>query len=157
MIHTAYTRIIGTAHGTTTTIQAHGATEGTTILGDTATIHGDIDMILGTTVDITEDTMVDITASTTLGITDTTLGTTEDGIPDSMILGIMATQDTTIHSTTICTLTIADGMEHGIHTMEQFTTDLLMAAVTTTSVAAAAQAKASTEDPVTRPSLHRAR
>ena len=149
MILTAHTLIIGTVHGTIIIIPAHGATEGTTILGDTATIHGDIDMILGT--------MVDITASTTLGITDTTLGTTEDGIPDSMILGIMATQDTTIHSTTICTLTIADGMEHGIHTMEQFTTDLLMAAVTTTSVAAAAQAKVSTEDPVTRPSLHRAR
>lgn len=148
MILTAHTLIIGTVHGTIITIPAHGATEGTTILGDTATIHGDIDMILGTTVDITD---------TTLGITDTTLGTTEDGIPDSMILGIMATQDTTTHSTTICTLTIADGMEHGIHTMEQFTTDLLMAAVTTTSVAAAAQAKVSTEDPVMRPSLHRAR
>lgn len=150
MILTAHTLIIGTVHGTIITIPAHGATEGTTILGDTATIHGDIDMILGTTVDITEDTMVDITASTTLG-------TTEDGIPDSMTLGIMATQDTTTHSTTICTLTIADGMVRGIHTMEQFTTDLLMAAVTTTSVAAAAQAKVSTEDPVTRPSLHRAR
>lgn len=130
MILTAHTLIIGTVHGTIITIPAHGATEGTTILGDTATIHGDIDMILGTT---------------------------EDGIPDSMTLGIMATQDTTTHSTTICTLTIADGMVRGIHTMEQFTTDLLMAAVTTTSVAAAAQAKVSTEDPVTRPSLHRAR
>lgn len=141
MIHTAYTRIIGTAHGTTTTIQAHGVIEGTTTLGITDIVRGDTDMTHGTTDMI-------------LGITDMTHGTTEGGIQDSMIHGTMAMQAITTRSITTCIHTIADGMAHGIHIMERFTTGLLMAAATITSVAAAAQAKVYTEDPAMRPYPH---
>ena len=92
-------------------------------------IHGVIDMIHGTMAATMVVTMEDITIH---GITDTTLGTMADGITVGMVvfmtLGtmvIMDMPDSTIHTITTCIHTIADGTEDGIHTSEEFITDLI--------------------------------
>ena len=104
LIHSEHIQTIGILLGITTITLVHGATEVTTILGVT-------DMIRGTMV----ATMEDITIH---GITDTTLGTMADGITVGMVVFM-------IHTITTCIHTIADGTEDGIHTSEEFITDLI--------------------------------
>lgn len=122
MTHTEHIQTIGTHLGITIITPAHGAIEDTTT-------HGVTDMILGTMAATMVVTMEDITIH---GITDTTLGTMEDGITVGMVvfmtLGtmvIMDMPDSTIHTITTCIHTIADGTEDGIHTSEEFITDLI--------------------------------
>ena len=104
-----FIQTIGTLHGISTSIQAHGVT----------------DIPLGTTetagVDFMEVSITDSTEDITI------LGTIIHGI---MTLGIIATQATMTHSIITCTHTIMAGMAHGIHTMERYTTDLHMAETT---------------------------
>ena len=79
--------------------------------------HGVIDMIHGT-----------MEVTTIHGITDTIHGTMVVGMAVSMTLGIMVTTDmpdSTTHTITTCIHTIADGTEDGIHTSEEFITDLI--------------------------------
>ena len=104
LIHSEHIQTIGILLGITTITLVHGATEVTTILGVT-------DMIRGTMV----VTMEDITIH---GITDTTLGTMADGITVGMVVFM-------IHTITTCIHTIADGTEDGIHTSEEFITGLI--------------------------------
>ena len=110
-----FIQTIGTLHGISTSIQAHGVT----------------DIPLGTTEtageDFTEGIIMDSTEDTTIHGT-MTLGTIIHGVT---ILGITAILVTMIHSTIICTHTITVGMVHGTHTMEQYITGHHMAAITT--------------------------
>ena len=126
-----YIQTIGTALGTITITQVRGVIEVITALGDMDTVLGDTDTTLGIMVDTMEDITEDTTAAfTTLGITDMTHGTTEDGIVDTMILGIMATQDSMTHSTTTCTHTTADGTADGILTTTAYISDRLTVDIT---------------------------
>ena len=101
--------------------------------------HGVTDMIHGT---MAATIVVTMEVTTIHGITDTTHGTMVVGMAVSMTLGIMVTTDmpdSTIHTITTCTHIIADGTEDGIHTSEEFTTDLISEADTELSWAAAAR------------------
>ena len=108
LIHSEHIQTIGILLGITTITLVHGATEVTTILGVT-------DMIRGTMAATMVVIMEDITIH---GITDTTLGTMADGITVGMVVFM-------IHTTITCIHTIADGTEDGIHTSEEFITDLI--------------------------------
>lgn len=109
MTHTEHIQTIGTHLGITIITPAHGAIEDTTT-------HGVTDMIHGTMAATMVVTMEDITIH---GITDTTLGTMADGITVGMVVFM------TLGTITTCIHTIADGTEDGIHTSEEFITDLI--------------------------------